>query len=367
MTEVLEVLHLPKQHGVAQVQVGRGRIESDLDRQRLAVCGRALELRAQLAGADDVDASLRQIGQLLVDGHARQSLSHASRRDCRTRHAGRQSATAPTRTRSHRFGIDLVLDGEDARRERLRRVVVEHRRPPAAATIGPASSSGVTKCTVAPLTFTPWSRACRCASTPGNAGSSDGWMLRTRRGNASQNSGPSRRMNPARHTSPTPRARSALDERAVVRVARRVLAVRQDERLDPRARARSRARQRRRTFEMTTAISRAQLPFVDRRRRAPAGSIRGPRSAPQRGGRARFPQTRCHGDRSPSLLGTRHRPLLLAEAPMPRRARSATTATGSSTSSIAVPASTRCSRAPRDYRAFLCDPERGPRRGIRCA
>src|SRR5579864_412796 len=41
-------------------------------------------------------------------------------------------------------------------------------------TIGPASSSGVTKCTVAPVTVTPCAIACPWASTPGNAGSNEG-------------------------------------------------------------------------------------------------------------------------------------------------------------------------------------------------
>ena len=50
------------------------------------------------------------------------------------------------------------------------------RRP--AATIGPPSSSPVTRWTVAPLTLTPCASACAWASTPGNAGSSDGWMFR---------------------------------------------------------------------------------------------------------------------------------------------------------------------------------------------
>ena len=41
-------------------------------------------------------------------------------------------------------------------------------------TIGPASSSLVTRCTVAPEIFTPCSQAWCCASRPGKAGSSAG-------------------------------------------------------------------------------------------------------------------------------------------------------------------------------------------------
>ena len=40
MSEVLKVLHLAQQHGVAQVQVRRSRIEADLDGQRLTGRGR---------------------------------------------------------------------------------------------------------------------------------------------------------------------------------------------------------------------------------------------------------------------------------------------------------------------------------------
>ena len=42
------------------------------------------------------------------------------------------------------------------------------------AMIGPASRFSSTKCTVQPVNFAPCSSACRCDSSPGNAGSSDG-------------------------------------------------------------------------------------------------------------------------------------------------------------------------------------------------
>src|SRR5574337_1240009 len=44
-------------------------------------------------------------------------------------------------------------------------------------TIGPWSSVAVTKCTVAPATLHPASIARRCVCSPGNSGSSDGWMF----------------------------------------------------------------------------------------------------------------------------------------------------------------------------------------------
>ena len=34
VTEFLKLLHLPDQHGVAEMQIGRGRVESDLDDER---------------------------------------------------------------------------------------------------------------------------------------------------------------------------------------------------------------------------------------------------------------------------------------------------------------------------------------------
>ena len=49
-------------------------------------------------------------------------------------------------------------------------------------------------------------RTCCCASSPGKAGSSEGWMLSTALGNARMKSALSRRMNPARQTSVTPRS-----------------------------------------------------------------------------------------------------------------------------------------------------------------
>ena len=74
----------------------------------------------------------------------------------------------------------------------------------------------------------------RCASTPGNAGSSDGWTLRMACGNASSSRGPISRMKPARQTSETLRANGAPRERRVVVVARGERAVIEHQRLDPR-------------------------------------------------------------------------------------------------------------------------------------
>src|SRR5713101_39504 len=73
MTQILKVLHLSKQHGMTEVQIGCRRIEPDLDRERFAGLGRALELGPELATPDYVHAALGEIGELLFDGHEQRS------------------------------------------------------------------------------------------------------------------------------------------------------------------------------------------------------------------------------------------------------------------------------------------------------
>ena len=68
MAELLEVAHLAQEHGVAEVEVGRGRIEAGLDHQRLAGRSRALELGAELVLLDQVDGAAAQQRELLLDG-----------------------------------------------------------------------------------------------------------------------------------------------------------------------------------------------------------------------------------------------------------------------------------------------------------
>ena len=77
----------------------------------------------------------------------------------------------------HRFSINAMFLRQNARRERVRRVVVFD-RDQACITIGPASRFSSTKWTVHPENFAPCSMAWRCDSRPGNAGSSDGWMFK---------------------------------------------------------------------------------------------------------------------------------------------------------------------------------------------
>ncbi len=66
VAEVLEVLHLADEHRVAEVQIGRGRVEADLHDQGSAEG----EPGAKVVQPDDVHAALGQTGYLLVDRQA---------------------------------------------------------------------------------------------------------------------------------------------------------------------------------------------------------------------------------------------------------------------------------------------------------
>src|SRR4051812_4473657 len=70
-------------------------------------------------------------------------------------------------------------------------------------TIGPASVSGITKCTVAPEILTPALSAWPCGSSPGNDGNSEGWMLSILPCQRCTNSVVNSRMNPPRQISST--------------------------------------------------------------------------------------------------------------------------------------------------------------------
>ena len=112
-----------------------------------------------------------------------------------------------------------MLHLQDARRERLRRC---RRLPPARRAAARWARRPAHRSRSAPSRRRPWCRAshaCRCASTPGNAGSSEGWMLRMPFGKASRNVRPSRRMKPARQTSAHV-ARAQLARRGRLRTRR---------------------------------------------------------------------------------------------------------------------------------------------------
>ena len=67
VAHVLKVFQLAHEHGVAQVQVGRRRIEAGLHPHGLACCARLLQPLAQVALANDLRRALAQVGQLLFN------------------------------------------------------------------------------------------------------------------------------------------------------------------------------------------------------------------------------------------------------------------------------------------------------------
>jgi hypothetical protein len=64
---------------VAEVEIRGRRVEAHFDDERLPGLRRTFELGLELAGADDVDAALRQIRELFPDGHGG-SLAKGKRR-----------------------------------------------------------------------------------------------------------------------------------------------------------------------------------------------------------------------------------------------------------------------------------------------
>jgi hypothetical protein len=66
MAHILKVLHFAQQHGVAQVQVGCGRVETGLHAQRLAGLLRLLELVSEFSDRDDFGGTLQDVIELLL-------------------------------------------------------------------------------------------------------------------------------------------------------------------------------------------------------------------------------------------------------------------------------------------------------------
>ena len=69
VAEILKVLHLAQQDGVAQVQVGRGGVEAGLDAQRPVGLGGEDQPLAQIFLANDLGHALAEVSKLFVDGH----------------------------------------------------------------------------------------------------------------------------------------------------------------------------------------------------------------------------------------------------------------------------------------------------------
>src|ERR1035437_1434278 len=68
VSQLLEVAHLPQDDRVAEVEVWSGRVEADLDPQRLSGLERPRELSLQLVGLDALVDSLQKEIQLLENG-----------------------------------------------------------------------------------------------------------------------------------------------------------------------------------------------------------------------------------------------------------------------------------------------------------
>ncbi len=62
VAHILEVLHLAQEHGMPEVEVGRGRVEADLDLQRPA----RRDALAELFLPDDLHEALFQVCDLFV-------------------------------------------------------------------------------------------------------------------------------------------------------------------------------------------------------------------------------------------------------------------------------------------------------------
>jgi len=65
VAQILKVLHLAEEHGVAQVQIGRRGVESGLHAQRPP----GLQPLAEVLFADDFGHTFGEVGDLLIDVH----------------------------------------------------------------------------------------------------------------------------------------------------------------------------------------------------------------------------------------------------------------------------------------------------------
>src|SRR5947209_4264003 len=71
VTQILEVLHLSQQHRMAQMQVGRRRIEARLHAKRPSVAPALLQAFTQIFFADQFREPFFDVGELLIDGQRR--------------------------------------------------------------------------------------------------------------------------------------------------------------------------------------------------------------------------------------------------------------------------------------------------------
>ena len=66
--EILKVFQLAQQHGVAEMQIGRGRIEAGFHAQRLVRSQRFFELGAQFGLLHNLRRAFLDVGELFVNG-----------------------------------------------------------------------------------------------------------------------------------------------------------------------------------------------------------------------------------------------------------------------------------------------------------
>ena len=255
MAEVLEVLHLPHEDGVAEVDVGGGGVEADLDGERAAEG----ELRLER-----VRRSPRR--RHPWSGRRRRRSRSLSLHD----HPAALDPAAALEEEPHRARVEPVLGLEDAGGEGLRRVAREDRAPPP----GPRSArSRAPRPRGAPWPrspSTPCSNACRCASSPGKAGSSAGWMFTMRPGKARTKTGESEAHEAGQAHEVDLVGAQDLDDLGVVGLALLARGGRGRRRGSrPRGRARGRARPRR---SRPRPRSRRPARPAARRRSGPGGS-----------------------------------------------------------------------------------------------
>ena len=68
MPQLLKMPQLPHQHSVAQVQVGRGRVEAGFHAQRAAGLAALFKALAEVADADDLGGAFLEQVELVGDG-----------------------------------------------------------------------------------------------------------------------------------------------------------------------------------------------------------------------------------------------------------------------------------------------------------
>jgi len=68
VSQILKVLELAQQHGMSQMQIGRGRVEARLHSQRTAFAGTQDDALAKILLANQFGKTLADIGKLLFNG-----------------------------------------------------------------------------------------------------------------------------------------------------------------------------------------------------------------------------------------------------------------------------------------------------------